>query len=39
MVSLTIEEDKSYKQRVCYICKKEFSTDDSTDDKKMLFQA
>ena len=29
MMSLTDEENKSYKkQNVCYICKKEFSTDD-----------
>ena len=33
MISLTNEENKSYKkQKVCYICKKEFSTDD--DNKK-----
>ena len=33
MIPLTDEENKSYKkQKVCYICKKEFSTDD--DDKK-----
>ena len=33
MIPLTDEENKSYKKhKVCYICKKEFSTDD--DDKK-----
>ena len=33
MIPLTNEENKSYeKQNVCYICKKEFSSDD--DDKK-----
>ena len=33
MIPLTDEENKSYKkQKVCYICKKEFSTDD--DNKK-----
>ena len=30
MITLTNEESKSYKkQKVCYICKKEFSTDDN----------
>ena len=30
MIALTDEENKSYeKQKVCYICKKEFSTDDN----------
>ena len=30
---LTDEEDNSYeKQKVCYICKKEFNTDDDYDD-------
>ena len=30
MMSLTNEEKKSYReQKVCYICKKEFSTDDN----------
>ena len=29
MIPLTDEENKSYeKQKVCYICKKEFSTDE-----------
>ena len=29
MITLTDEENKSYeKQKVCYICKKEFTTDD-----------
>ena len=29
MIPLTYEEDKSYKnQKVCYICKKGFSTDN-----------
>ena len=33
MIPLTDEENKSYKkQKVCYMCKKEFSTDD--DNKK-----
>ena len=33
MIPITNEENKSYKkQKVCYICKKEFSTDD--DNKK-----
>ena len=33
MIPLTDEENRSYKkQKVCYICKKEFSTDD--DNKK-----
>ena len=33
MISLTIEENKSYsKQKTSYMCKKEFSTDDN--DKK-----
>ena len=33
IIPLTYEENKSYKkQRVCYMCKKEFSTDD--DNKK-----
>ena len=33
MIPLTYEENKSYeKQKVCYICKEEFSTDD--DNKK-----
>ena len=33
MIPLTDEENKSYKkQKVCYVCKKEFSTDD--DNKK-----
>ena len=30
MISLTVKENKSYeKQKVCYICKKEFSTDEN----------
>ena len=29
MITLTIEENKSYlKQKTCYICKKEFSSND-----------
>ena len=29
MIPVTDEENKSYeKQKVCYICKKEFTTDD-----------
>ena len=33
MISLTDKENKSYKkQKVCYICKRSFSTDD--DNKK-----
>ena len=33
MISLTDEENKCYeKQKVCYICKKAFSTDDGDDD-------
>ena len=33
MIPLTDEETKSYeKQKVCYICKKEFSTNDDDDD-------
>ena len=32
MIPLTDEENKSYKkQKVCYICKKEFSTDDDNE--------
>ena len=34
MISLTYEENKSYKQKVCYICKKEFNTDKN--DKNAL---
>ena len=35
MIPLTNEENKSYlKQKVCHICKKEFSTDH--DNKKYL---
>ena len=35
MIPLTDKENKFYKgQKVCYICKKEFSTDD-IDNKKM----
>ena len=34
MIPLTYEENKSYKkQNICYICKKEFSTDNK--DKKI----
>ena len=33
MIPLTDEESESYeKQKVCYICKKEFSTNDDDDD-------
>ena len=33
MRPLTDEEDNSYeKQKVCYICRKEFNTDDDYDD-------
>ena len=33
LIPLTDEENKSYKeQKVCYICKKEFNTDDDDDD-------
>ena len=36
MMRLTDEENKSYeKQKICYICKKEFSTDD--DDNEIAF--
>ena len=32
MIPLTYEENKSYKkQKVCYICKREFSTDNDND--------
>ena len=32
MIPLTDEKNKSYeKQKVCYICKKEFSTDDENE--------
>ena len=35
MVLLTYEENKSYKkQKVCHICKKEFSTDNDNDNKE-----
>ena len=35
MIPLTDEENKSYeKQKVCYIYKKGFSTDDDDDNKK-----
>ena len=35
MIPLTDEENKSYeKQKVCYICKKEFNNDDGNDDYK-----
>ena len=35
MIPLTDEENKSFgKQKVCYICKKEFNTDDDGDNKK-----
>ena len=35
MIPLTDEENKScWKQKVCYICKKEFNTDDDGDNKK-----
>ena len=35
MIPLTYEEHKSNKkQKVCYICKKEFSTDNDNDNKK-----
>ena len=37
MISLTIEEKKiHHKQRVCYICKEGFSTDD--DDNKKYYK-
>ena len=37
MIPLTDEENKSYeKQKVCYICKKEFSTDKN--DKNLSSQ-
>ena len=37
MISLTNEEKKiHYEQKVCYICKKEFSTND--DDNKKYFK-
>ena len=33
MIPLTDEENKSYEnQKVCYICKQEFNTDDNDDD-------
>ena len=33
MIPLTDEENKPYdEQKVCYICKKEFSDDDDDDD-------
>ena len=33
MIALTDEENKSYeKQKVCYICKTDFSTDEEDDD-------
>ena len=33
MISLTYEENKSYKNlKVCYICEKVFNTDDDDDD-------
>ena len=35
MIPLTDKENKSYqKQKVCYICKKEFNNDDGNDDYK-----
>ena len=35
MIPLTYKEKKSYeKQKICYICKKGFSTDDDDDNKK-----
>ena len=35
MIPLTYKEKKSYeKQKICYICKKGFSTDDDDDDNK-----
>ena len=35
MIPLTYKENKCYKnQNVCYICKKEFSTDNDDHDKK-----
>ena len=38
MISLTIEENKSYQeQKVCYICKKEFSVDDKNIIKSEIF--
>ena len=38
MILLTDEENKSYKKKkVCYICKKEFSTDNSNKNVFKLF--
>ena len=35
MMPVTYKESKSYKkEKVCYVCKKGFSTDDDDDDKK-----
>ena len=38
MISLTVEENKSYeKQKVCYTCKKEFSSDENDKDAFKLY--
>ena len=38
MISLTDKENKSYeKQKVCYICKKEFSTDENNKNEFKLY--
>ena len=39
MIPLTDKENKSYeKQKVCYICKKEFSTDENYKNAFKLYQ-
>ena len=39
MISLTVKENKSYeKQKVCYICKKEFSTDENDENAFKPYQ-
>ena len=40
MIPLTDKENKSYeKQKVCYICKKEFNNDDGNDDYKKTIKS
>ena len=39
MIPLTDEENKSYEnQKVCYICKKELSTDENDENEFKLYQ-
>ena len=39
MITLTVEEKKSYeKQKKCYICKKEFCTNENNDNEFKLYK-